>query len=205
MKPESTENERDRFSGRGTDRNFYLPRLPRERYQGDAVVHWTLPMALRETGWLNEIFHLRFREMLLHAAAREGLFCPVYCLMPDHLHLVWMGLRRDSDQRNGMKFLREQLGPVLRPYRFQHQAHDHVLRGEERKRQAFARVCFYIIDNPRRAELVSDPKDWPFAVRVCRGIPRCSRWGRISGHYSGSCIWPRVTRMREKSNVRRRK
>lgn len=30
------------FSGEGTNRNFYLPRLNREFYQGDAVVHWTL-------------------------------------------------------------------------------------------------------------------------------------------------------------------
>ena len=38
-------------------------------------------------------------------AAREGLACPIYCLMPDHLH-TWfeMGLRRNSDQLNGMAF-----------------------------------------------------------------------------------------------------
>jgi hypothetical protein len=44
------------FSGRGTDRTFYLPRLPREFYQANAVVHWTLPISQRRTGWLNEIF-----------------------------------------------------------------------------------------------------------------------------------------------------
>ena len=162
MKPEPTGNGRARFSGRGTNRSFYLARLPREYYQGDAVVHWTMPMALRGTGWLNETFHARFREVMLHAAAREGLFCPTYCLMPDHLHLVWMGLHRDSNQRNSMKFLREHLGPALRPYRFQHQAHDHVLREEERTRGAFAKVCFYIIDNARVAKLVKHPKDWPY-------------------------------------------
>jgi hypothetical protein len=37
-----------------------------------------------------------------------------------------------------MKFLREHLGPALCPHRFQHQAHDHVLREEERTRGAFA-------------------------------------------------------------------
>jgi hypothetical protein len=79
-----------------------------------------MPIALRGAGWLNEAFHAQFREMMLHAATREGLFCPVYCLMPDHRHLVWMGLRRNSDQRNGIKFLREYLGPALRPHRFQH-------------------------------------------------------------------------------------
>ena len=51
--------------------------------------------------------------------------------MPDHLHLVWMGMRRESDQFNAMRFLRRQLGPMLKPYKFQHQAHDHVLREDE--------------------------------------------------------------------------
>jgi hypothetical protein len=59
------------FSGQGTNRNFYLPRLPREHYQGDAVVHWTMPIALRGKGWLNEVFHAQFRELMLHVAARE--------------------------------------------------------------------------------------------------------------------------------------
>jgi REP element-mobilizing transposase RayT len=171
MKPEPAGSQSTRFSGRGTNRSFYLTRLARECYQGDAVVHWTMPMALRGTGWLNETFHARFREVMLHAAVREGLFCPVYCLMPDHIHLVWMGLRYDSNQRNGMKFLREHLGPALRPYRFQHQAHDHVLCEEERKRDAFARVCFYILTNPLRAHLISASEVWPFAGAVVPGYP----------------------------------
>jgi len=128
---------------------FYLPRLPREYYRGDAVVHWTMPIAMRGTGWLDDLFHARFREMMLHAATRERLLCPTYCLMPDHIHLVWMGLRRDSDQLNGMKFLRTQVGKLLLPHRFQHQTHDHVLREKERKRDAFRKLCFYVIDNAR--------------------------------------------------------
>src|ERR1022692_3132040 len=93
--------------------SHYLPRLRREFYQADAVIFWTMPISHRAEGWLAEPFHATFREIMLHAAAREGLLCPAYCLMPDHLHLVWMGLRRDSDQRNGMKFLRARLGPCL--------------------------------------------------------------------------------------------
>ena len=109
---------------------------------------------------------------MLHAAAREGLLCPTYCLMPDHIHLLWMGLRRDSDQRNGMKFLREHVGILLRPHRFQHQAHDHVLREKERVRGAFAKVCFYVIDNARHAELVEDARDWPFSGAIVPGNPQ---------------------------------
>ncbi len=59
----------DRFAGSGNDRRFYLPRLPREYYQGDAVVHWTLPVSGRERGWLGERFHAVFRELLVHTAA----------------------------------------------------------------------------------------------------------------------------------------
>ena len=156
----------------GEIRTHFLPRLAREFYQGDAVVHWTLTVFNHGTGWLNESFHWQFRELLLHAAAREGLFCPVYCLMPDHLHLVWMGLRADSDQKNGMAFLRTHLEPLLAPHRFQPQAFDRVLREEDRKRNAFAKVCFYILDNPVSGRLVAEPGAWLFCGAVIPGYPK---------------------------------
>ncbi len=160
-----------RYSGEGVNRKFYLPRLSREYYQGDTVIHWTMPIAQRGTGWLTETFHRRFREIMLHAAAREGLLCPTYCLMPDHIHLLWMGLRLQSNQRNGIKFLREHLAPALHPQRFQHQAHDHVLREEERKRNAFAKICFYIRENPVRAGLITESEKWPFSGAIMPGYP----------------------------------
>jgi REP element-mobilizing transposase RayT len=148
-----------------------LPRLLRHHYQGHAVVLWTLTLEHRAKGWLNGSFHACFRELMLHAAAREKIWCPTYCLMPDHLHLVWMGLKNESDQLNAMRFLRRQLAPALKPHRFQHQAHDHVLREDERKRGAFARVCFYVSANPVRAKLVEQAGDWPFAGAVVPGFP----------------------------------
>jgi hypothetical protein len=42
-----------------------------------------MPIAHRGEGWLEAGFHAAFREMTLHAAAREGLLCPAYCLMPE--------------------------------------------------------------------------------------------------------------------------
>ena len=154
------------------NRRFYLPRLPREYYQGDAVVHWTLPISHRRQGWLDEQLQAAFRELVLHTAAREGLTCPAYCLMPDHLHLVWMGLRRDSDQINATKFLRTYLEPELGGDRqWQHQAHDHVLRDDERRRNAFASFCFYVLANPVRAELAQREADWPYSGAIVPGYP----------------------------------
>lgn len=135
------------------------------------MVHWTQATFDRATGWLSEKFHSRFRELMLHTAAREGLFCPVYCLMPDHLHFVWMGLRPDSDQRNGLAFLRTYLEPDLRPARFQPQAHDSVLRQAEREHHAFAKVCFYILENAVKARLVARPEDWNYSGAVIPGYP----------------------------------
>jgi REP element-mobilizing transposase RayT len=149
-----------------------LPRLQPEFYQGDAAVHWTLTVFDRGVGWLDDSFHSKFRELLLHVAAREGLLCPTYCLMPDHIHMLWLGLRCDTDQKNGMSFLRTHLEPLLSPHRFQPQAYDHVLREEERKRGAFAKICFYILDNPVRARLVAEPQAWSFSGAIMPGYPK---------------------------------
>ncbi len=154
------------------NRAFSLPRLPRVHYQGDAVVHWTLTTFDRKRDWLGPDVHAQFRELLLHAAAREGLLCPIYCLMPDHLHLVWLGLRRDTDQINGMAFLRTYFEPALQPARFQPQPQDNVLRPEDRRRNAFARVCYYIAANPVRAELIPETGVWPYTGCVVPGYPK---------------------------------
>jgi putative transposase len=167
MPPDSTRFNRDPNASRA----YSLPRLPREYYQGDSVVHWTLPLFDRVTGWLSDAFHSLFRELMLHAAAREGLLCPAYCLMPEHIHLLWMGLRFDTDQINGMAFLRTYIEPALAPAKFQPQPHDRVLRAEQRRRNAFAETCRYVLNNPVRAELVVKAEAWKFNGAIVPGFP----------------------------------
>ncbi len=152
------------------NRAFSLPRLPREYYQADAMVHWTQTTFDRKQGWLKPELHHQFRELMFPAAAREGLVCPIYCLMPDYLHLVWMGLRQDTDQINGMTFLRTHLEPALKPSKFQPQPQDTVRREQECKHNAFAKVCFYIAANPGRAALMKETETWPSPAASCRVI-----------------------------------
>lgn len=174
--------------------SHYLPRLRREFYQGDAVVFWSLPVAHRARGWLDARFHAAFREVSLHAAVREGLLCPAYCLMPDHLHVVWMGLRAKTDQRNAMKFLRAELRRFLAPARFQHQAHDHVLNRTRRRRQTFSVACTgYALLNPVRAGLVPRPADWPYSGAVVPGYPRADPFDTDYWRW----FWERYAQMRE--------
>jgi putative transposase len=132
----------------------HLPRLAPEFYRGRAVVHWTLTVQGRETGWLSESFHLRWREIILHALPRYELLAPVYCLMPDHAHVVWMGTTEEADQKKAMKFFRTETMRWLIPHAWQRQPFDHVLRENERKRGAFAVVCQYVLENPVRKGLV---------------------------------------------------
>ena len=135
----------------------HLRRLPRENYQGDAVVHWTLTIAERRQGWLTAPFYYRFRELLSHSCFRYGLVCPIFCLMPDHLHLVWMGICSGSDQLNAMKHLRTHCNESLERIEFelQDQAYDHVFKEEERRGESLQNVCEYISRNPERARIVA--------------------------------------------------
>lgn len=148
-----------------------LPRLPREWYQGRAVVFWTHTFENRATGWLSESFHTRFREVLLHACARYELACPIYVLMPDHWHLVWMGLRDESDQHNATRLLRKHLQRHVGRAKLQDRAHDHVLREEERKRGAFMATCQYVCENPVRAHLVATWREWKYFGAMVPGYP----------------------------------
>lgn len=83
-----------------------------------------------------------------------------------------MGLHRESDQLNAMKFLRANLEPALgENRRWQHQPHDRVQRDKQRQRNAFAKACFYFLANPVRAKLVERERDWPFLGAVAPGYP----------------------------------
>jgi REP element-mobilizing transposase RayT len=140
-------------------------------YRGLAFIHWTLTVEGRDTGWLTPTFHHLWRLTLLHACSRYQLACPVYVLMPDHAHLLGVGLHDDTDHRTAVEFLRKHLRHALAPADWQHQTHDHVLREHERDRGAFQTVAQYILDNPVRAGLVASSPDYHFVGCCFPGYP----------------------------------
>jgi putative transposase len=149
----------------------HLPRLDERAYSSLAMVHWTLTIEDRTTGWLDATFHRRIRELVLHASARQPLVCPVYCLMPDHMHLVWCGVAKDTRQLIAMRFFRRYLNLILKPAKLQHQAHDHVLDEAERETKKFETACAYVLENPVRAGLTATPADWKWIGCVVPGYP----------------------------------
>jgi len=136
------------------------------------VVFWTHTVKDRATGWLDDRFHAAFREAALHAAVRENLYCPIYTLMPDHGHMIWMGLSEHSDQRLATSFLRKHLAPLLLPAEWQHQPFDRVLRADERNQDAIALTARDIAENPVRAGLAKGASEWRFTGCVVPGYPK---------------------------------
>jgi REP element-mobilizing transposase RayT len=180
----------------------YLQRLPAEYYRGQAYVHWSMTMDDRKAGWLVPIFYFKFREILTHTLFRYGLCCPIYSCMPDHLHLLWVGILDSSDQRNAAKFFRAHLNPVLEKLgaQFQQQPYEHVLEKEQRERSAFENVAEYIARNPERAGLVAPDKfrDYKYTGCLVPGYPDLIPW---QDDY-WDLFWRIYVRLREKGMTR---
>src|SRR2546430_8520043 len=68
--------------------------------------------------------HTRFDCDWSSDVCSSDLSCPTYCLMPDHVHIVWMGLWLKTDQREAMAFFRTYLAKLIAPAKFQPQAHE---------------------------------------------------------------------------------
>jgi len=149
-----------------------LKRLDPARYRGQAYVHWTMTIKDRRDGWLNRARHRSMRWALLHALARYRLCCPVYCLMPDHGHFLFIGIEERSEQQRAVAAFRRAWNESLPPVEFQDQPYDSVLTEDERQRDRFADLVGYILRNPVRKELVETWPEWPYSGSVFPGYPK---------------------------------
>ena len=150
-----------------------MKRLPVECYRGPAFVHWSMTISQRRTGWLTAPFHQRFREIQLHTLSRYRLLSLVYCLMPDHMHMLWAGLASESDQDKAAEYFRKYLNKILTAegYALQKQPWDMVLRDQDMERSAVEQLLFYITQNPERADLTSDSETWEYSGSQAAGYP----------------------------------
>lgn len=153
----------------------HLRRLDPAFYRGFAAVHWTLTIRDRKTGWLDARMYYHFRELLAHSQFLYHLACPIFSLMPDHVHLLWLGFLESSDQRLAMRHLRKRWNESLVKIGFelQDQPYDNVLTEEERQEDALMELCEYIARNPERGGLVGidEYEKYPFAGCLVPGYP----------------------------------
>jgi len=101
-------------------------------------------------------------EQFLRSAGEERFALIAYCFMPDHVHLLVGGTCETSDgkrfisrakQYSGFYFKQRHQQRLWQRYPF-----ERVLRSNE----ATLIVARYILENPVRAGLVSDPREYPF-------------------------------------------
>ena len=155
----------------GANRFSRLHRLEGSAYRGEVAVHWSMATERRSTGWLSDLAHAKVREALLHVAARYDLWCPAYCLMPDHAHVIWIGTSDRSDQLKAIAFLRRRTHSEVPGLVWQRQPFDHVLKQEEMSRDGIASVCHYVFENSVQAKFVERREDYRYWGSCLLGYP----------------------------------
>jgi REP element-mobilizing transposase RayT len=110
--------------------------------------------------FLDDTDHLRFLEILDEAVARFALICCAFCLMPNHYHLV-IELQRE----NLSAAMQRVNGIYARWWNRRLDRVGHVFQGRFKAQLVqheayFRRLCRYVVTNPVRAGLVTDPAQW---------------------------------------------
>jgi putative transposase len=108
-------------------------------------------------------------EILNETALSERFKVLTYCFMPDHLHLLVVGEDDESDLKKFVSFFKQKSGYWFKKNYKENLWHlsyyDHVLRKEE----SIEGVANYILGNPVREGLVSDPREYAFSWSFYQG------------------------------------
>jgi putative transposase len=137
-------------------------RLPKEYYQGDTVVALTLCVQNRNQIFTTPDIVYAFIGMLEEIIPKHQCFIPVYCFMPDHLHLIVAGLAENTNLLSFIQSFKQKTGYWMSKnlvyVRWQKNYYDHVLRRSE----SLLGYVRYILDNPVRKGLVAAWQEYPF-------------------------------------------
>jgi putative transposase len=98
---------------------------------------------------------------LERAVQQHACMVPIYCFMPDHLHVMIRGQSKDSDARAAMVRFKDLSGKWMSRQKlagWQGNFYDHIMRDSDDWREH----AMYIALNPVRAGLVTNLFDYPF-------------------------------------------
>jgi putative transposase len=108
-------------------------------------------------------------DILNETALSERFKVLTYCFMPDHLHLLVVGEDDESDLKKFVSFFKQKSGYWFKKNYKENLWHlsyyDHVLR----KKESIEGVANYILGNPAREGLVSDPREYVFSWSFYQG------------------------------------
>src|SRR5262249_7015739 len=129
------------------------PRVRGFAYLGCHAYFLTICVEHRRTTFTDATIARSVRACFLQLATVHQLAVLAYCLMPDHLHSLLLGLNDRTDfrrfvfafkQRTGFEYGRQSSDRL-----WQEGFYDHVLRNDE----SLVGVAAYILNNPVRAGL----------------------------------------------------
>ena len=141
-------------------------RLPPEAYFGPKTVAITANTQDRRPFLTDPDLIELFVSQLQECAERHLSLVPVYCFMPDHLHLLIQGTDESSRPKFAIDDFKLTSGLWLIRHRpelsWQDEYYDHIIR----KSVDWRRQAFYVLNNPVRKGLVTDPYAYPFSGSV---------------------------------------
>jgi putative transposase len=137
-------------------------RLSREYYKGTSSVAITMCIKDRVSIFSNPNVVEVFVGFLKEIAEKYPCDIPVYCFMPDHLHLIITGNNNEMDLLKVISAYKQKTGFWLSKNkisaRWQKDIFDHVIKKDE----SLSRNIKYILDNPVRKGIVSDWQEYPY-------------------------------------------
>jgi len=143
-----------------------LHRLPRESYRGEVAVVFTACVANNQPLFKDQKVCHVFELFLREAAEKNACTVPIYCFMPDHVHLLLQGMSSSADTWKAMVDFKQTSGFWLRQnrlmFRWQKDFYDHIIRYNE---DLGAQVR-YIAGNPVRKGLVQDWEEYPYTGAI---------------------------------------
>jgi putative transposase len=136
-------------------------RLPPEAYYGEVSVSITANLAPRIPAFRDSSLVETMLTLLNEAVEKHHSTVPIYCFMPDHLHLVIKGVDFTSRPKSAMDGFKYRSGLWLREYRPEIGWQDDYYDRKIRKYEEWRRVGCYFLHNPVRRGIVEDPFEYP--------------------------------------------
>ena len=153
-----------------------MARPPRTQFSGD-VYHVTARGNRRQEIFVDDTDRSRLIALLDAACKRSKWQIHAYCLMPNHYHLVLeIG---EPTLSEGFQWLN---GVYAQAFNRRHGKTGHLFQGRfhsvrVESDEHLLELSRYLMRNPVRARLCSDPADWPWSnYRAIIGVSRPVRF-----------------------------
>ena len=147
-------------------RKYYIKernhRLPTELYTGEVAVSITACIKDRKKLFTDENIFNEFEKILLEELKSTSCSSYVYLFMSDHLHIIIKGENSKANVKSCIEKFKQKTGYWLSQNisdkKWQKDYFDHIIRENENLEMQIQ----YILNNPVRAGLVDNWKDYPF-------------------------------------------